>query len=62
MCFNYFWRASKGNNLISESRVFHSDGTTYIKDRSMNTFYKLMENVIHQDTKIHGYAHSYPYH
>ena len=31
-----FFKSSKGNNLISKSREFHSVGAAYINDRSKN--------------------------
>ena len=31
-----FLKASKGNNIISQSRAFHSVGAAYINDRSNN--------------------------
>ena len=36
MCLNSFFKASKGNNIISNSRAFHSVGAAYINDRSKN--------------------------
>ena len=36
MWLDSFLKASKGNNRISKSRVFHSVGAAYINDRSKN--------------------------
>ena len=35
MCF-FFFKESKGNNLISQSRVFHNVIAAYINERSKN--------------------------
>ena len=36
MCLNSFLKASKGNNQISKSRLFHNVGAAYTKDISKN--------------------------
>ena len=36
MCLDSFFKATKGNNLISKSRAFHNVGAAYTKDLSKN--------------------------
>ena len=43
MRLDSFFKASKGNNIISKSRAFHNVGAAYTKDQSKNELAHLLQ-------------------